>query len=65
MPRLNLKDDSLDADTGGSERTIAPPPTLRDVGGGGGSSPLLLIVLIIVVLGAGVFALNYFGIIHL
>jgi hypothetical protein len=65
MPRLNLKDDSLESEQSDSERTIAPPPTLRDVGGGGGSSPLLLIVIIIVVLAAGAFALNQFGIIHL
>ena len=68
MPRLNLKDDALDGESSplDSDRNVAPPPTLRDVGGGGGrSSPLLLIVLIIFVLAAGVFALNYFKVIHL
>ncbi len=68
MPRLNLKDDALDGDSGSldSDKNIAPPPTLRDVGGSNGrSSPLLLIVLIIFVLAAGVFALNYFKVIHL
>jgi hypothetical protein len=44
---------------------MGSPPTLREVGGGGGTSPLILILIIIVVLAAGVFALNYFGIIHL
>jgi cell division septation protein DedD len=68
MPRLNLKDDALDGESSplDSDKNVAPPPTLRDVGGGGGrSSPLLLIVLIIFVLAAGVFALNYFKVIHL
>ncbi|MCK5571617.1 MAG: SPOR domain-containing protein [Bacteroidetes bacterium] len=67
MPRLNLKDDSLEGDAGpaGQDRDMATPPTLREVGGGGGSSPLILILIIIVVLAGGVFALNYFGIIHL
>jgi hypothetical protein len=67
MPRLNLKDDSLEGDAGlgGQDRDMATPPTLREVGGGGGSSPLILILIIIVVLAGGVFALNYFGIINL
>ncbi len=67
MPRLNLKDDSLEGDSGptGLPHDTASPPTLREVGGGGGSSPLILILIIIVVLAAGVFALNHFGIIHL
>jgi hypothetical protein len=67
MPRLNLKDDSLEGDSGptGLDHDTAGPPTLREVGGGGGSSPLILILIIIVVLAGGVFALNYFGIIHL
>jgi cell division septation protein DedD len=68
MPRLNLKDDSLEGESGplDSDKDIPAPPTLRDVGGGGGrSSPLLLIVLIVVAIGVGVFALNYFKVIHL
>jgi len=67
MPRLNLKDDSLEGDSGpiGPGHDMASPPTLREVGGGGGSSPLILILIIIVVLAGGVFALNHFGIIHL
>lgn len=68
MPRLNLKDDSLEGESGplDSDKDLPAPPTLRDVGGGGGrSSPLLLIVLIVIAIGAGVFALNYFKVIHL
>ena len=50
-----------------SDKPINPPPTLRDVGGtgGGGRSTLLLVFAVIVVLGAGVYALNYFKIIRL
>lgn len=70
MPRLNLKDDSLESEPEplDSDRPVAPPPTLRDVGGdggGGGMSTLLIVILILVILGGGVFALNYFKVIHL
>ena len=67
MPRLNLKDESLD--DGGFQETGSgsSTPPLRDVGsgGGGGLSPIVLILLIIAVLGLGVFALNHFGVVHL
>ncbi len=61
MPRLNLKDDELEEGHGSQdlERTVAPPPTLRDVGSGGGRSPIVLIIVIVAVLAAVVFALNY------
>jgi cell division septation protein DedD len=66
MPRLNLKDDEFEGEaTEGSDRSVAPPPTLREVGSGGGKSPLLLIILIVLALAAAVFALNYFKVIHL
>lgn len=68
MPRLNLKDDSLEGDGGFQESgSGSGTPPLRDVGsgGGGGLSPIVLILLIIAVLGLGVFALNHFGVIHL
>jgi cell division protein FtsN len=70
MPRLNLKDEGMEEEPLplDSDRPISPPPTLRDVGGssgGGGGSKILLVVAILVVLGAAVFALNYFKVIHL
>ncbi len=66
MPRLNLRDDSLEEESGISEPGGGMPPNLRDVeGGGGGLSPVLLIALIVLVLGLGVFALNYFNVVHL
>jgi len=69
MPRLNLKDDSLESEEPlESDQSTAPPPTLRDVGGGGGGkgmSTILLVVLILLVLAAAAFALNYFGVVHL
>ena len=67
MPRLNLKDEGLDAE-GAPEtsKSASPTPTLREVGGGGGKiSPLILIGLIIVVLAGGVYALNHFKVIRL
>jgi cell division septation protein DedD len=67
MPRLNLKDEGLDAD-GAPETSKSPSPTpsLREVGAGGGRvSPIILIALIIVVLAGGVYALNHFKVIRL
>jgi cell division protein FtsN len=67
MPRLNLKDEETGAggeslETGGTPR----PTNLREVGGGGGRlSPIVLGVLILALVGVGVFALNYFKVIHL
>jgi cell division septation protein DedD len=69
MPRLNLKDDSLESDPEpiDSESNPPAPPTLRDVDGSGrgGISPLLWIVLGIIVVAGVVFALNQLKIIHL
>jgi len=68
MPKLNLKDDELEGepDPLDPDRTISPPPTLREVGGGEHhSSPLLMIVVIVVVIAAGAFALNFFHVIHI
>jgi hypothetical protein len=71
MPKLNLRDDGFEDDSSplDSDQPVAPPPTLREVGGSGGgggkSSTLLTILLIVVVLAGGVFALNYFKVIHL
>jgi hypothetical protein len=67
MPRLNLKDDSVEGEGFQESEPTSTPPTLREVGGGGGGglSPLVLIILILAVLGLGVFALNHFGVIHL
>lgn len=69
MPRLNLKDDSLESDSEPMDSDSNPPspPTLRDVDGGsrGSISPLLWIILGIIVVAGVVFALNQFKIIHL
>jgi hypothetical protein len=67
MPRLNLKDEETGAEGGAPETGRTPMPTgLREVGGGGGRlSPIVLVILILAVIGAGVFALNYFKVIHL
>lgn len=71
MPKLNLRDDGFEEDSNSldSDQHVAAPPTLREVGGpgGGGSgmSTLMSILLIIAVVGLGVFALNYFKVIHL
>ncbi len=69
MPRLNLKDDSLESEPEplDSETNPPAPPTLRDVDGGGrgGISPLLWIVLGIIVVAGVVFALNQLKVIHL
>jgi cell division protein FtsN len=66
MPRLNLKDESVEDDNLQEPGQEGTPPTLREVGGGGGGlSPVVLIILIIAVLGLGVFALNHFGVVHL
>jgi cell division septation protein DedD len=68
MPRLNLKDDSLESDAEPVDPESNPPapPTLRDVDEGGrGVSPLLWIILGIIVVAGVVFALNQFNIIHL
>jgi cytoskeletal protein RodZ len=71
MPKLNLKDDGFEEEQNplDTDDSMAPPPTLREVGGGGeggGKSSVLLIVLLVVgVLALGVFALNYFKVIHL
>ncbi len=67
MPRFNLKDEEMNPEGGAPEGLKNPmPPTLREVGGSSGRlSPIFLVLLIIVVLGAGVFALNYFKVIHL
>jgi cell division septation protein DedD len=67
MPRFNLKDEAAGAEPITPEAGKTPAaPTLREVGGGGGSvSPLILVLLALVILAAGVFALNYFKVIHL
>ncbi len=67
MPRLNLKDEETGAEGGAPETSRTPMPTgLREVGGGGGKlSPIVLVILIVAILGAAVFALNYFKVIHL
>ena len=69
MPRLNLKDDSLESEPepNDSEQSPTVPPTLRDMDGGGrgGISPLLWIVLGIIVVAGVVFALNQFKVIQL
>ena len=70
MPKLNLRDDGFEEESNplDSDQSVAPPPTLREVGvsgGGGKSSTLLTVILLVVVVGGGVFALNYFKVIHL
>jgi cell division septation protein DedD len=67
MPRFNLKDEAAGAEPLTPDTGKAPAaPTLREVGSGGGSvSPLILVLLALVILAAGVFALNYFKVIHL
>jgi cell division protein FtsN len=71
MPKLNLKDDGFEEEQNplDTDDTMAPPPTLREVGGGGEgggkSSVLLMVLLIVSVIALGVFALNYFKVIHL
>ena len=67
MPRLNLKDEGLDAE-GAPETPKSPSPTpaLREIGSGGGRiSPFVLIGLIVVVLAGGIYALNHFKVIRL
>jgi len=70
MPKLNLRDEGFEEESNplDSDQSVAPPPTLREVGvsgGGGKSSTLLTAVLLLVVVAGGVFALNYFKVIHL
>ncbi len=69
MPKLNLRDDGFEEESNplDSDQPVAPPPTLREVGvsGGGSSSTLLTALLLVVVVAGGVFALNYFKVIHL
>ena len=70
MPKLNLRDDGFEEESNplDSDQSVAPPPTLREVGvsgGGGKSSTLLTAILLLVVVAGGVFALNYFKVIHL
>jgi cell division septation protein DedD len=67
MPRLNLSDEETGTPGGAPESDRTPMPTgLREVGGGGGRlSPIVLVILILAILGAAVFALNYFKVIHL
>jgi len=70
MPKLNLRDDGFEEESNplDSDQSVAPPPTLREVGvsgGGGRSSTLLTALLLVVVVAGGVFALNYFKVIHL
>jgi cell division protein FtsN len=69
MPKLNLRDDGFEEESNplDSDQSVAPPPTLREVGvsGGGNSSTVLTVLLLVVVLAGGVFALNYFKVIHL
>ncbi len=67
MPRLNLKDEGLDAEGAPeSSKSPSPTPALREVGGSSGKiSPLILIGLIIVVLAGGIYALNHFKVIRL
>ena len=70
MPKLNLRDDGFEEESNplDSDQNVAPPPTLREVGvsgGGGNSSTILTVLLLVVVLAGGVFALNYFKVIHL
>jgi hypothetical protein len=69
MPKLNLRDDGFEEESNplDSDQNVAPPPTLREVGvsGGGSSSTLLTVLLLVVVVAGGVFALNYFKVIHL
>ncbi len=69
MPKLNLRDDGFEEESNplDSDQSVAPPPTLREVGvsGGGSSSTLLTVLLLVVVVAGGVFALNYFKVIHL
>jgi cell division septation protein DedD len=66
MPKLNLRDEGetrpLEEDS-----SFGAPPTLRDFGGGsgGGVSTLVKVLGGVLILAAGVFALNYFGVIHL
>ena len=70
MPKLNLRDDGFEEESSplDSDQSVAPPPTLREVGvsgGGGKSSTLLTALLLVAVVAGGVFALNYFKVIHL
>ncbi len=70
MPKLNLRDDGFEEESNplDSDQSVAPPPTLREVGvsgGGGKSSTLLTAILLLVVVVGGVFVLNYFKVIHL
>jgi cell division septation protein DedD len=67
MPRLNLKDEGLEAEGAPEEpKTPSPTPMLREVGSNGGKmSPIILILLILLVLAGAVYALNHFKVIQL
>lgn len=70
MPKLNLRDDGFEEDNNplDTDQPVSPPPTLREVGvsgGGAKTSTLLTILLVVAGLLLGVFALNYFKVIHL
>jgi len=70
MPKLNLRDDGFEEESNplDSDQSVAPPPTLREVGvsgGGGKSSTILTAALLLLVVAGGVFALNHFKVIHL
>lgn len=70
MPKLNLKDEGTEPELtpgGEEEQEATPPPMLHEsmTEGGGGLSPVLMILIVVIALGALVFAMNYFGVIHL
>ena len=70
MPKLNLKDDGFEEDNNplDTDESVSPPPTLREVGvsgSGAKTSTILTVLLVVAGLLLGVFALNYFKVIHL
>jgi len=65
MPKLNLKDEGMESDMQPEDEQPAPPTLRSSATGGGGPSLAIQVVAAVVVLGLLVFALNYFGVVHL
>ena len=65
MPKLNLRDEATEGESGSGGMEPAPPTLHESEEGGRGLSPLLQVLIAIIILGLLTFALNYFGVIHL
>ena len=65
MPKLNLRDEATEGESGSGGMEPAPPTLHESEEGRRGPSPLLQVLIAIIILGLLTFALNYFGVIHL